>query len=181
LGLLGLSCARGAAAGKPPPRPGPAALPGQAEVAALTGTWVYAGGDAERARVDAAVERAVADMGLAKGFAAEALRPRVQPRPSYAIRIDGDQVAITPQDGPSEAGPLDGSPVTVTNRSGDESQTTFVVEKGALLESGTSGDGSGQTIFTPAGDGETLKVHRVIISPRLSAPVDFTLTYRRKR
>jgi hypothetical protein len=120
-------------------------------------------------------------MGLARGFAAEALHPRVQPRASYAIRIDGGQVSITSPDNPSEVGPLDGSPVKLSNRFGDENQTTFVVEDGALVESGTSSDGSGQTVFSPAGDGETLKVHRVIESPRLSAPVDLTLTYRRRR
>jgi hypothetical protein len=150
-------------------------------MAALNGTWVYVGGEKEQALVDAAVQRAVAGMGLAQGFAAEALHPRVQPRASYAIRMDGEQVSITSPDSPPEVGPLDGSVVTVTNRFGDESQTTFVIEEGALVESGTSGDGSGQTIFTPAGDGETLKVHRLIQSSRLSSPVDVTLTYRRQR
>jgi hypothetical protein len=178
---LGLGCARAPVAGHPPPGTRPSAPATQAQIAALTGTWVYAGGEAELALADAAVERAVADMGLARGFAAEALRPRVQPRASYTIRIDGGQVSITSPNSPAEAGPLDGSPVTLTSRSGDENQTTFVVEDGALVESGTSSDGSGQTVFTPAGDGETLKVHRVIQSPRLSAPVDLTLTYRRRR
>jgi hypothetical protein len=178
LGVLALGCAHAPAAG--PPRRAPSIPPDPAQIAALTGTWIHAGGEGDQALVEAAIDQAVAEMGLTAGFAAQALRPRVEPRASYTIRFNGDQVSIASPDHPPEAGSLDGSPVTLTDRFGDQSQTVFFVEAGALVESGSSPDGSGRTVFAPTEDGEAMKVRRVIESRRLSAPVDVTLTYRRQ-
>jgi hypothetical protein len=182
--LLGLvACAHA-------PTPGPAAAPptmteatgmSDAERKALAGTWVYAGGDAELAAVDQAVERATADMGfLARGFAAEALRARARPRDRYTLSFDGPTVSIVSPDHPTERGEIGGPPVPITDRFGDENQTTFRVEDGALVEAGKAADGSGETVFAPDADGRTLRVRRLMQSGRLSAPVDVTLSYRRQ-
>jgi hypothetical protein len=152
-----------------------------AERKALAGTWVYAGGDAERAAVEPAVDKATADMGfLARPFATEALRPRAQPREQYTIAIDGSAVSITSPDHPPEKGELGGPPVRVTDRFGDENDTTFRMRDGALVEAGKSSDGSGETVFTPSADGQTLRVHRVMQSGRLTAPVELSFSYRRQ-
>jgi len=163
-----------------PPSPGATPIP-ETERSALAGTWVYAGGDAELAQVNAAVERATADMGfLARGFAAEALRARARPRERYTLSFEGSEVSIASPDHPTERGEVGGPPVTVTDRFGDENQTTFQLRDGALVSSGKSTDGSGETVFTPGADGRTLHVRRLMLSGRLSAPVDVTLTYRRE-
>jgi len=171
----------------PPAREPPAAVQGEAsgisEAArrALEGTWVYAGGAAEQAQVDEAVARATADMGfLARGFAAQALGDRARPRERYTLSFEGSTVTIASPESPIERGPVGGPPVTLTDRFGDQSQTTFRLEGGALVEAGTNPDGSGETVFTPAADGRTLHVRRLMQSSRLSAPVDVTLTYRRQ-
>ncbi len=170
----------------PPAEPSAAAPPAggtqisEAERSALAGTWVYAGGDAELAQVEEAVERATADMGfLARGFAAEALRARASPRPTYTLSFEGSTVSIASPDHPTERGEVGGPPVDVTDRFGDESQTTFRLREGALVEAGKGADGSGETVFTPSTDGRTLRVRRLMQSGRLSAPVDVTLSYRR--
>lgn len=163
-----------------PPPGGGTPVP-EAQRTALAGTWVYAGGEAELTQVEAAVERAVADMGfLARGFAAEALRVRARPRERYTLTFEGATVSIVSPDHPVERGEVAGPPVTVTDRFGDENQTTFRVDQGALIEAGKSSDGSGETVFTPGADGRTLSVRRVMRSGRLSAPVDVTLSYRRQ-
>jgi len=173
-----------ACAHAPPPPPEPTAAPtpiSESERSALAGTWVYAGGDAELAQVNAAVERATADMGfLARGFAAEALRARARPRERYTLSFQGSEVSIASPDHPTERGEVGGPPVTLTDRFGDENQTTFQLRDGALVSSGKSTDGSGETVFTPGADGRTLRVRRLMLSGRLSAPVDVTLTYRRE-
>jgi hypothetical protein len=152
-----------------------------AQKAALAGTWVYAGGEGEQALVDLAVERAVADMGfLARGIAAEALRARARPREGYTLSFDGATVSIASPDHPPERGEVGGPPVTLTDRFGDENQTTFRVEGDALVEEGKSSDGSGRTVFTPSADGRTLAVRRIMQSSRLTAPVDVTLGYERR-
>ncbi|HUM12117.1 MAG TPA: hypothetical protein VLT82_14325 [Myxococcaceae bacterium] len=182
LALLALA---GCAHAPPPAEPAaPAPTEGtrisEAERAALAGTWVYAGDDAELAQVEQAVERATADMGfLARGFAFEALRARARPRPTYVLTFEGSTVSIASPDHPTERGEVGGPPVGVTDRFGDENQTTFRLRDGALVEAGKSADGSGETVFTPSADGRTLRVRRLMQSSRLSAPVDVTLSYRR--
>ena len=180
LAALGCAHAPPPAADSLPSGAGVTAIP-EAERKALAGTWVYAGGEAELAAVDQAVEHATADMGwLARGFAADALRARAHPRDRYELSIDGATVSIASPDHPTERGEVGGPPVSVTDRFGDENQTTFRLQDGALVEAGKSADGSGETVFTPSTDGRTLRVRRLMESSRLSAPVDVTLTYRRQ-
>jgi len=182
--LLGLvACAHA-----PPPAPEvvPPAGPestgiSDAERKALAGTWVYAGGEAELAAVLQAVDRATADMSfLARPFANEALRPRAFPRERYNLSFDGSAVSVVSPDNPAERGEVGGPPVKVTDRFGDENQTTFRMRDGALVEAGKRADGSGETVFTPGADGQTMSVRRLMESGRLSAPVDLTFSYRRQ-
>jgi hypothetical protein len=51
---------------------------------------------------------------------------------------------------------------------------------GVLVQKGHNDEGSGITEFRLADEGATLLVHRVMASSQLTAPVDFTLTYRRQ-
>ncbi len=148
---------------------------------ALTGTWVYAGGDAEQAKVNKSVDRAVGNLPpLSRKIASDALLPRAHPRPRYVLAFEGNTVRITSPDEIEERGDIGGPPVSQTNRYGDHSQTTFRIQGRSLVEAGQSTDGSGETVFTPGQDGKTLLVRRVMRSPRLAAPVDVTLTYRRQ-
>ena len=59
---------------------------------------------------------------------------------------------------------MGGPPVSVTDRFGDENQTTFRLRDGALVEAGKSADGSGETVFTPSADGRSLRVRRLMES-----------------
>src|SRR5690242_7017680 len=170
----------------PPSTPVPGTTDGatlsEAERKALAGTWAYAGGDAELAAVEPAVDKATADMGfLARPFAMEALRPRAQPRQQYTLGFEGQTVTVASPDHPLERGDLGGPPVRVTDKFGDENDTTFRVRDGALVEAGKGADGSGETVFTPSADGQTLSVRRLMQSGRLSAPVELTYSYRRQQ
>jgi hypothetical protein len=180
--LLGLvTCAH---APPPPPEAPPPAGAGISddERKALAGTWAFAGNEAELAAVVQAVDRATADMGfLARPFASEALGARARPRERYTLSFEGQVVSIVSPDHPTERGEIGGPPVKVTDRFGDENQTTFRMRDGALVEAGKSADGSGETVFTPGADGQTLSVRRLMESGRLSAPVDVTLSYRRQQ
>ncbi len=182
--LLGLvACAHAPAPAAPaPPTATEARGISDAERKALAGTWVFSGGGAELATVDQAVDRATADMSfLARPFAIEALRPRAQPRDRYTLSFDGNTVSVISPDHPTESGEIGGSAVSIKDRFGDENQTIFGMrEGGALVEAGKSADGSGETVFTPDADGQTLHVRRSMESGRLSAPVDLTFSYRRQ-
>ncbi len=168
----------------PPPAAQPAHRTGpSAELERrYAGTYVFAGGDAERRAVSAAVEHAITGMSfLAKPVARASLKQRAEVRDSYSLSFDGlGNVEITSPGFPVEAGPLDGKPVPLENKSGDQSQVTFGFVEGVLLEKGHSEEGGGETDFRLADDGATLLVRRVMQSGQLSAPVDYSLTYRRQ-
>ena len=83
-------------------------------------------------------------------------------------------------DDAGEAAAFHGPAVLLTSRFGDESQTTFRIEQGSLVERGTSSGGSGQTVFTPDADGQRLHVSRRVESDQLSAPLEVTFTYRKR-
>ena len=162
------------------------AAPGTEATAALqrryAGTYLYAGDAAERAAVLAAVEKAISEMGfLAKPIARQSLRQRAEVREDYTLTFDGlNTLQVTSKGFPPEVGPLDGRPFTLETKYGDESQVTQHFVGDALVQEGHTGEGSGRTEFRLGEDGTRLLVHRVMESPQLSAPVDFTLNYRRQ-
>ena len=148
----------------------------------FTGTYVYAGGDEERAAVARAVDRTVEDMSfLTRGFARSALMERSAIRESYTVFFDeaGRVAVLSPGELP-EVSPADGTPVQVVNRLGDESELTQQFIDGVLVQRGRTADGGGSTAFELQPDGATLLVHRTMESSKLPQPVKYTLTYRRQ-
>lgn len=173
LGLLGVSAWANAS------EPAVASLTPELRQA-LAGTWVYAGGAAQQSKVDAAVDRAVANLlPLSRKIATDALTPRARPRPSYTLAFEGNVVRITSPDEVEERGEIGGPAVSTTNRYGDHSQTTFRIEGRSLVEAGGNSDGSGETVFTVTADGGALLVRRVMRSSKLAAPVDVVFIYHR--
>jgi hypothetical protein len=146
------------------------------------GTYVYAGGDAERRTVSAAVEKAISGMGfLAKPIARQSLRQRAEIRDGYTLFFDGlGNLKLSSKGFPVEFGPLDGKPFASVTKDGDATQVTQRFVDTVLVQTGRTEDGSGRTEFRLADDGATLLVHRVMESAQLTAAVDFTLTYRRQ-
>ncbi len=148
----------------------------------FAGTYTYAGGDAERKAVSAAVEKAISGLGfLGKPVARQSLRQRADIRDAYTLFFDGlGNLRLTTAGYPPEVGPLDGRPFALVTKSGDKSQVSQSFQDGVLVQKGHTDEGSGVTEFRLADEGATLLVHRVMESPQLTAPVDFTLTYRRQ-
>jgi hypothetical protein len=182
---LAMAAAIGCARRAPqPPSPTPAARePVPAELRQrYVGTYVYAGGEGERAAVAAAVNRAVEDMSfLTRGFARSALIERAEIREAYTILFDdaGRVGILSPGELP-EVSPPDGTPVPVVNRFGDESELTQQFIDGVLVQRGRTADGGGSTVFELQPDDQTLLVHRTMESSKLSQPVKYALTYRRQ-
>ena len=146
-----------------------------------TGTYAYAGTDAERAAIQAAVDSATDGMGIATGFARSALMKRSEVRPTYTISFDGKgNVSVESPGYPPESSPTNGTEVKLTNKYGDESENSQHFTGGALLQQGRTDDGSGSTQFKLQPDGKTLIVTRVMQSPKLPRPVEFALTYVRQ-
>ncbi len=150
---------------------------GPTEARRYAGFYIYVGTDAERARVQAAVDTATEGM-IGKGIARRELMKRSEIRPSYTISFDenGDVSVQTPGY-PPEISPLNGTEVKLTTKYGDMVENSQQFVEGALLQRGRTNDGSGSTQFRLQPDGSTLLVTRVSGSPKLPRPVEFTLTY----
>ena len=141
------------------PPPAPSAPPGSvyaaAQQQALAGTWVYTADPVETAALELGIERSVSGLfSLAQGVAAESLRARTTPRPELILEFQGSTVRITSPGELPESGTLDGPAVLLTNRFGDQTQTTFRIEDGNLITRGISDGGSGETVFAPGADGQ---------------------------
>jgi hypothetical protein len=179
--LLGAAASACAHAPPPPPSAPPTSAFTAEQQRALAGTWVFAGDPVEAAALEVAIQRSVSGIFvLGQGLAAESLRSRASPRAELTLELQGNAVRISAPGEPGEAGTLDGPAVLLTNRFGDQSQTTFRIEDGHLVERGTSSGGAGQTVFAPDPDGRTLHLSRRIESDQLSAPLEVTFTYRRQ-
>jgi hypothetical protein len=145
------------------------------------GTYAYSGTDAERAAVQTAVDSATDGMGIATGFARSALMKRSEIRPTYTISFNGTgDVSVESPGYPPETSPTNGTEVKLTNKYGDQSENSQHFAGGALLQQARTDDGSGSTRFKLQPDSKTLIVTRVMKSPKLPRPVEFSLTYVRQ-
>jgi hypothetical protein len=160
---------------------GTAKAPSASLAQRYAGTYVYTGTDAEKAAVSAAVDSATDGMGIATGFARSALMKRSEIRPTYTISFDGKgDVSVESPGYPPETSPTNGTEVKLTNKYGDESENSQHFARGALLQQGRTDEGSGSTEFKLQPDGKTLIVTRIMKSPKLPRPVEFSLTYLRQ-
>jgi len=178
--ICAIACARKGPPSSLPPAP---RAPAPAELRhRYAGTYVYVGGDCERAAVAAAVDRAVEHMSfLTRDFARSALKQRAAIRESITIAFDdaGNVSVLSPGEFP-EVSPSDGTPARVINRFGDESELSQRFVDGVLVQQGRSDSGGGRTAFEVRADGQSLLVHRFMESSHLPQPVEYTLTYRRQ-
>ena len=147
------------------------------ELERYAGTYLYAGTDAERAAIEAAIDHATRGMP-GRAIAQGELSRRSEVRPSYTIRLDGrGNLAIETPGFPPEVFPLDGSQVPFRNKYGDVLRARARFVEGALVQDSTTSDGGGTTRFELQPDGKTLLVTRISWSPKLPGTVRFRLTY----
>ena len=144
-----------------------------------TGTYAYAGTEAERSAIRAAVDHATEGM-VGKNIARGELMKRSEVRPSYALRFDGKgNVSIETPGYPTESSSLDGTEAPFKNKYGDALQNKAHFVGGALLQESRTGDGGGSTQFRLQPDERTMIVTRISRSPKLPGTVQFSLTYSR--
>lgn len=143
------------------------------------GTFDFAGGDAEREAVLAAIDDVVAEMNpLARAIARERLREANRVPESIAISRDEDDFTIALDDRRYEA-PLDGSPVEVVGVTGDKLTYRLSVKHERVRQSFVGDKGGRENTLALRGEhGLALAVR--VTSDSLPKPLAYRLTYRRK-
>lgn len=162
-GLSGLGGA--ARAGEPDPK--------------FAGTYAYAGGDAETKALSASIESCVSKMSaLARGIARGRLEKGNAPTAEVKISMAGKDLTIVRTGKPAITAPTDGSKVTRNTISGP-AEVTYTVDGGKIVQT-MQGKSSLSTNVFSLGEGGTLVISTKIVSPKLPAPVEYKMTYKRK-
>jgi hypothetical protein len=147
----------------------------------FAGEYLYAGGDAERALIPAAVERSVHGMFfIARGIAYDRLLRTCEVCTRYALSFDGGSISVAGPCQITDLSPADGREVDHRTKLGDTSKLSQRFIDGTLVQYFRGEEGARRVVWTLQPDGETLRVQVIITSKHLPQPVDYTLTYRRR-
>ncbi len=146
------------------------------------GEYQFVGGAQERALVPAAVERSVDGMFfIARGIAYDRLIRTCEICNSYTLGFGGGNISVAGPCQRTDVSPEDGREADHRTKLDDASKLSqrFVGE--TLVQNFRGEEGARKVVWTLLPDGDTLRVQVVITSKHLPRPVDYTLTYRRKR
>ncbi|MEM1414139.1 MAG: hypothetical protein AAGH15_04530 [Myxococcota bacterium] len=145
----------------------------------LAGTWQHAGGGQESAAREAAIEAATEELSrMIRSRARGRLAERTTPAPRLQITVAGDAVTITGPNG-RLALTVGGPAVRVEGQNG--SGQVRATRRGGNLVVTMRGDGGTQTTtYRLSEDGRRLVLQVEMRGERLSAPLRFRATYRRR-
>lgn len=151
--------------------------PGQARFA---GTFRYAGGQAQRDNLAAAIEAAAMEMNaLIRGIARKRLTEANPVREQMSFVVEGTKVTATFAAGRTITGTIGGPKVAWTSDSGKPLTVMFSLVKGRLIMDFKAEDGGRRSTFTLDESGDKLTMSVTVTSERLTNPLKYALTYRR--
>lgn len=146
------------------------------------GTWVYAGGQKQRARVEKAIEALVGEMNpLYRLIARRRLKAaaKVPQRFEFKTLSEG-RLSVRVDSGPARITKLDGTPIHFDNDEGQKIRLHRVVRGSTLVTVGGRGDAAQQNTYRLDSGGRTMNLTITITSDRLPRPLRYQLTYRRQ-
>jgi steroid 5-alpha reductase family enzyme len=146
------------------------------------GEYLFVGGSAERASVPAAVERSVDGMFfIARGIAYDRLLKNCEVCARYTIAFSAGNVSVAGPCQVPDVSPEDGREVDHRNKLGETSKLSQRIVGETLVQEFRGDGGTRKVTWTLLPDGDTLRIQFTITSGHLPRPVDYSLTYRRKK
>ena len=147
--------------------------------AALTGRYTYV--EAESDAIKPAIEQAVAKMNfITRPIARGRLTRTNEPYRSLSIQQSAGQVTIVRDAMAPIVAPADGNPIKWTREDGEVLDLTTRWVDETLEQTFIAEDGQRKNVFALSPDGGTLEMQVTVTSPRLAAPLTYTLRYRRQ-
>lgn len=166
---------------EPAPPPAPPAPPPPPPQTRYAGTFTFAGGDAQREKLAAAIEAAVQQMNaLIRPIARKRLNESNPVRDAITFAVEGQKVTVTFAAGRTVGGTLGGPSVPWTSDSGKPVQVSFQMVKDRLVLDFTAEDGARRVVYTLNETGDKLTLSITVTSERLVEPLKYALSYRRK-
>ena len=158
---------------------GAAAAPAPAQEPDITGSWSYV--EAESDALRPAIEQAVAKMNfITRPIARGRLTRTNVPYGRITIQRAGNEVTIITDERSPIVAPTDGNPIKWTREDGEVLDLTTRWVDGTLEQTFVAEDGQRKNVFALAPDGRTLEMRVTVTSPRLAAPLNYTLRYRKQ-
>lgn len=155
-----------------------AAAPAAAQNPGISGAWAYV--EAESDAIRPAIEQAVAKMNfITRPIARGRLTRTNEPYQRLTIQQANGQVTIITDDRSPIVAPADGNPIKWTREDGEVLDLTTRWVDGTLEQTFIAEDGQRKNVFALSPDGRTLEMRVTVSSPRLAAPLTYTLRYRK--
>jgi len=147
---------------------------------ALSGSYRYAGGTEETKALSAAIDGVVSQMSaVTRGIARSRLEKGNAPTKEVEIKIAKDNLTIARTGKPAISAPPDGKPVERNTTAGKQ-QVAYVIDGRKIVQTMHGKSSDSTNTYSLDADGTTLTIHTKIVSPRLPAPVEYHMTYKRK-
>lgn len=149
------------------------------ELRKLAGSYTLVGNQADSvAKIEAAVDAATADMGALKKKVARKRLDKIN-KAVVRLKISSVQKQVTVgMDKYVVTAPLDGGTADVVTLAGDKAQASFSLQSATLIQDIVAEHGKRENIFRFDSQGQLL-MHVRETSPALTAPVRYTLVYKR--
>lgn len=146
---------------------------------ALPGSYTL---DAEASDpIKPAIEQAIAKMNfITRPVARGRLTRTNEPYGSITIRQAGEEISIITDDRPPIVVRPDGNAMRWQREDGEELDLTTRWNGPRLEQTFMAEDGERRNVYSLAPDGNTLELHVTVTSPRLPAPLTYTLRYRQQ-
>jgi hypothetical protein len=151
-----------------------------AQTATLEGTFTASTSEGQQ-QIERAIETAVAKMNFVTRPIARGRLKKTNPA-YQRIRIaqEGSQLSIQFDERAPLQMPADGRPVKWTREDGEVFDVNATREAGAMTQTFKAEDGERINRFSLSPDGNALTLEVTITSPRLPAPVKYSLEYQRQ-
>ena len=154
--------------------------PLQAQGTALNGSYSLVGNGG--AEINRAIEQAIAKMSfVVRPIARGRLRRTNLPYATIQLGITSNQITIDTRNGNPITTPADGTPIEWKREDGEVLRVSTEWRNGALQQTFVADDGQRVNVYTLGAGGTTMELRVTVTSPRLPAPVTYTLRYRRER
>lgn len=160
------------AALEPPPPP---------PEARFVGTYRYAGGSAQRQRLEDAIDMGVGQLNaVIRGIGRRRLNESNPIRDQITIKLDGNRVTTSFTPGGTLTATLGAAAIPWTTGTGNAVTAKVKMVKGRFVQEFKSDDGARRSVFTLDKSGNKLTLSVTVSSDRLAEPVRYALTYKRK-
>lgn len=147
----------------------------------LEGTWVYAGGRAQRQQFLQAIEVVVRQMNtLVRVIARSRMTERIVIAPRIVLAEEGERLRVQHQPLPPRLARFDGVPLSLTTQAGDQVAVRYDRGPGQLVEVISHGRSTRRNVYRVARGRPQMTLSSQIRSSRLPATVQFSLDYRRQ-